>query len=244
MILRNPKNRFDLKISKRSKVLEVGGGHNPHPRSNVVVDKYTDDNTHRSGDVKILKNQKFISADGEYLPFKDSEFDYVICCHVLEHVENPAKFLTEQFRVSPQGYLEVPSLIGEYLSPKSSHKWVMHHHNNILYLVDKEKINFAPTYDLVELIQDYLPTHSIGFKILERTHPNLFTIRIEWENSFEFVINPDNPEILGFFMNKWKFEWRESFFPKKNMLQELTDSIAASWDISKNVIRSKLFRNS
>ena len=37
MKIRNPKSRFHLNISKSSKVLDVGGGHNPHPRANVVV---------------------------------------------------------------------------------------------------------------------------------------------------------------------------------------------------------------
>ena len=42
MKIRNPKSRNHLKISKKAKVLEVGVGHNPHKRSNVVVDKYID----------------------------------------------------------------------------------------------------------------------------------------------------------------------------------------------------------
>ena len=108
---RNPKSRFNLSIAKTDRVLEVGGGHNPHPRSNIIVDKFTDTNYHRSGDIKVLKHQQFLAADGENLPFKDKEFDYVICCQVLEHVENPVKFLSEQFRVARRGYIETPSLL-------------------------------------------------------------------------------------------------------------------------------------
>ena len=57
MKYRNPKSRFNLSIGKKDHVLEVGGGHNPHPRSNVVVDKFVDCNYHRKSDVKVLKNQ-------------------------------------------------------------------------------------------------------------------------------------------------------------------------------------------
>lgn len=53
----NPKSRFKLGINKNDKVLEVGGGHNPHPRSNMVVDKYIDSNYHRHSDIKVLKHQ-------------------------------------------------------------------------------------------------------------------------------------------------------------------------------------------
>jgi len=242
MKIRNPKSRFDLSIRSSDKVLEVGGGHNPHPRSNLVVDKYLDDNTHRSGDIKVRKNQQFMAADGENLPFKDKEFDYVICNQVLEHVEHPERFLSEQFRVAKRGYIEIPALIGEYLFPKESHKWIMHEHNNVLYLVEKASINFNVSYDLVELIQDYLPTHSIGFKILERTHPNINTIRIEWENDFQYVVNPTDPEILKFFTTKWKMEWKDSFFPPKTMGQEFKDAMRAFYDISRSVFRSKVLK--
>jgi len=242
MKVRNPKNRESLNIKSSDRVLEVGGGHNPHPRSNVVVDKYTDTNYHRSGDIKVLKNQTFMQADGENLPFKDKEFDYVICCQVLEHVENPEKFLAEQFRVAKRGFMETPSLLGEYFFPRESHKWIIHEMNDITYLVDKKKINFTCGYDLGELIQDYLPKHSIGFKILERTHPNLITNRVEWEGDFEYVVNPTDPEILKYFTGKWKQEWADAFFPQKTKWQEFKDSSRAFYDMSRSVIRSKGYK--
>ncbi|GAA4449354.1 hypothetical protein GCM10023189_08710 [Nibrella saemangeumensis] len=242
MKLRNPKSRFDLAIGSRDRVLEVGGGHNPHPRSNVVVDKFIDSNYHRNGDIKVLRGQQFMEADGENLPFKDKEFDYVICCQVLEHVEDPVRFLKEQFRVARRGLIETPSLLGEYLFAKESHKWLLHEHQNVLYLVDKTKVNFSVTYNMMELVQDYLPKHSIGFKIVERTHPNLMTIRIEWQDDFEFVVNPTDPEILKYFSGQWKLQWADEFFPKKTMWQEVRDTASACWDISKNVFRSKVLK--
>src|SRR6195952_983408 len=242
MKTRNPRDRESLHIKSSDRVLEVGGGHNPHPRSNVVCDKFVDSNYHRSGDIKVLKNQTFLQADGENLPFKDKEFDYVICCQVLEHVENPVKFLSEQFRVSHKGYIEVPSLIGEYLFPRESHKWILHEYKDVLYLVDKKKLNFVYGYDLGELIQDYLPKHSIGFKILERTHPNMETIRIEWENDFKYVIEPQDPEVLQFFKGKWKLEWADQFFPKKSLSQEFNETLRALTDISKSVFRSRFLK--
>ena len=78
MILRNPKSRFKLNIKRKDRVLEIGGGHNPHPKAHVVVDKFVDENTHRGGDLKLLPGQTFIQANGENLPFKDNEFDFVI----------------------------------------------------------------------------------------------------------------------------------------------------------------------
>lgn len=242
MKIRNPKNRFDLSIQRNDRVLEVGGGHDPHPRSNVVVDKYEDSNQHRCGDLKVLKHQQFINADGENLPFKDKEFDYVICCHVLEHVDDPVKFLSEQFRVAKRGYIETPSLLGERLFPKESHKWILHEHNDVLYLVDKQKINFQVNYDLCELIQDYLPKHSIGYKIVQRTHPSLEHVCIEWESDFNYVVEPSDPEILKFFTGKWKLEWSNSFFPPRTLGQEFKETVGAFLNISKSVFRSKVLK--
>ncbi len=242
MKIRNPKSRMDLNIKSSDRVLEVGGGHNPHPRSNVVVDKFADSNFHRSGDIAVLKNQTFMEADGENLPFKDNEFDYVICCQVLEHVENPVKFLAEQFRVAKRGYIETPSLLGENLFPRESHKWILHEHNNVLYLLDKQKMGFHHGYDLGVLIQDYLPKHSIGFKILERTHPNLISIRIEWETNFAYEIEPQDPAIRKYFTDKWALEWGDDFFPPKSKGQELLSTIAAFLDIVKTLFVSTFIK--
>ncbi|MBN8833516.1 MAG: SAM-dependent methyltransferase [Niastella sp. SCN 39-18] len=243
MKLRNPKSRYHLKINKSAKVLDVGGGHNPHPRANVVVDKYTDTNYHRSGDIKVLKNQQFINADGEKLPFKDHEFDYVICCHVLEHVEDPIQFLSEIFRVGKKGYIETPSLLGECLAPRESHKWILHEHEDTLYLVDKQKLGFVSNaYYLGDLVQEYLPKHSIGFKMTERTHPNLMTIRIEWDTNFKYEIEPRDPEIRKYFKDGWKPEWAESFFPKRTMGTEFKEAAIAFKEICNSVFKSKVLK--
>ena len=65
-----PYSQYDLKIRRRDKVVEVGSGHNPTYRANVIVERYIDSNLHRCGDVKIYPHQIFINADGEHLPLK------------------------------------------------------------------------------------------------------------------------------------------------------------------------------
>lgn len=243
MKIRNPRNRFDLSISRKERVLEVGGGHNPHPRANVETDKFTDSNYHRSGDMKVLPHQEFIPAEGEFLPFKDKEFDYVICCHVLEHAEDPHQFLQEQFRVARRGYIETPSLLGEVLAARESHRWILQEFNDVLYIVDKQKINFqAGSINLMELVQDYLPKHSIGFKIVERTHANLMTVRIEWKDDFKYVIDPTDPEILKYFTTQWKEEWGAAFFGERTLTQEFRSASAAFMDITRSVWRSKVLK--
>lgn len=93
MKTRTPLGKYDLKIQKNEKVLEVGFGHNPHNRSDIIVEKFIDTNYHRSGDVRFFPHQTFVNADGSDLPFKDKEFDYVICNQVLGHVDDPVTFI-------------------------------------------------------------------------------------------------------------------------------------------------------
>lgn len=242
MKVRNPKNRSDLSISRRDYVLEVGGGHNPHPRSNVVVDKYIDYNYHRSGNIVVRKNQKFMQADGEHLPFPDNKFDYVICNQVLEHTPDPAKFLSELSRVAKRGFIETPSLIGEYLFPKESHIWAILELQNKLVIVDKSKLNLHARVNFGDLFLDYLPQNSIAFKMLQRTYTDMFTVRHEWSGNIDFVVNPNDPESTKFFTRPWDDELNRSFFVSKSLPREIADTFKAALDISKTYARSALGR--
>lgn len=71
MKTRTPLDRNDLRIQKKDKVVEIGSGHNPFFRANVIVEKYIYENSQRCDNVKIYPHQVFINADGENLPFKD-----------------------------------------------------------------------------------------------------------------------------------------------------------------------------
>jgi len=237
---RNPKSRFNLEIKKDDYVLEVGGGHNPHKKADVVVDKFSSDNYHRSGDIKTYKNQVFIEADGENLPFADNEFDYVICNQVLEHVENPQRFLSELSRISKRGYIETPSLIGEYLFPKKSHRWVLLEIDNKLIMMEKNKTGINPKVEFGDLFLHYLPKKSLGFKILERTYPDLFTVRYEWKNEIECVINPNETRYRKYFLNPWDEKNINSFFSKRSLIKEFILSTKAFINIIFSVITNKI----
>ena len=125
MRISTPKSRQDLHIKKRYRVLEIGPGNNPSFRADVLADKFLGDDSHRSGGLRIYPHQKLVNAAAEALPFADKEFDYVICNQVLEHSDDPAQFLREVMRVGKAGYIETPSLLGEWLFPKQSHRYVV-----------------------------------------------------------------------------------------------------------------------
>ena len=64
----SPYDRGDIHINKNDKVLEIGPGHNPTYRSNVIAEKLIDTNNHRSGHVKITPQHTFVHAHGEKVP--------------------------------------------------------------------------------------------------------------------------------------------------------------------------------
>lgn len=217
---RSPYDRNDLKIAKNDRVLEVGPGHNPAFRSNVIVEKFIDTNAHRCGDVKIYSHQTFVNADGETLPFGNREFDYVICNQVLEHTENPEQFVAEQCRVAKRGYMETPSLIGEFLFPKKSHRWAILDIDGKLVMYEKSRMpgNFENDYG--ELFLNYLPYQSLPFKLLGLTEGDLMLNRYEWKESIDLIVNPQDDYYQAFFTRKWTREMVEKIFPPRSVKNE------------------------
>lgn len=101
------------------RVLEVGPGGTPHSRSDVFLDRRFEDPAIAKGQrghtPPMVSNKPLIYYDGDTFPFKDKEFDYVICSHVLEHVPDPEMFISEITRVGKSGYLEFPTIYYDYI---------------------------------------------------------------------------------------------------------------------------------
>lgn len=240
---RTPYDRDDLRIGKKDRVLEIGPGHNPSYRSDMVIEKFADNNYHRCGDMKIYPHQTFVNADGENLPFEDKEFDYIICNQVLEHVENPEKFIREQNRVASRGYMETPSLLGEFLFPKKSHKWIILDIDNKLVLYEKSKMpdNYMNNYG--ELFLNYLPYQSLIYKLLWFTEGNLMLNRYEWEGEIDFIVNPTDEYYLKFFNQPWSKEMVRKLYPPRSPLKELQKTGAALCYIIRKKLKNKLSKH-
>lgn len=111
-----------VSIKPSDKVLEIGPGASPYGRSNVFLElKFENEAVsvaQRGGvlDKPKLQGRDIFYYEGGHFPFKDKEFDYVICSHVIEHVEDVESFISEINRVSGGiGYLEYPLVTYEYL---------------------------------------------------------------------------------------------------------------------------------
>jgi ubiquinone/menaquinone biosynthesis C-methylase UbiE len=61
-----------------------------------------------------MPGMRFLEADIEHLPFRDGEFDTVICTHVLEHVLRIDRAIAELRRVTARRLLVIVPLEREY----------------------------------------------------------------------------------------------------------------------------------
>jgi hypothetical protein len=112
-------------IEKHWRVLDIGSGHNPHPRADILLDKDICSSTERSGRTAVRDERPFVIGDAQYLPFKDLSFDYAIASQVAEHTADPITFCKEIQRIASRGYIECPGPLGELLLGEPFHSWVV-----------------------------------------------------------------------------------------------------------------------
>jgi ubiquinone/menaquinone biosynthesis C-methylase UbiE len=131
---------------------------------------------------KLQTTKKVVYYDGKKFPFEDSEFDYVICSHVLEHVDDVDLFLSEIFRVAKQGYFEFPLITYEYLYNVQAHLNYLRFDGEKLLLLKKNK---TAIQDFKEINLFFLETLRNGFSHAIVKMPELFIQGFEWNKSFE-----------------------------------------------------------
>lgn len=136
-------------------VLEIGPGATPYYRSDVFLEKIFDTEQEliaQSGNVGILSTQKkVVYYSGDVFPFKNNEFDYVICSHVLEHVDDIDKFVKEIQRVGKKGYIEFPLIYYDYLYNFPEHTQFVFFRNNCIFWMPKTETALNTFSDVQKL---------------------------------------------------------------------------------------------
>lgn len=171
-----------------SKILDVWGASAPYKRATHIIDYVPFDAIQYNqvkweGEVCFSKDTyvQWDICSREPFPYKDKEFDFTICSHVLEDIRDPIWVCSELIRISKAGYIEVPSRIYELtfgieaknLAGASHHRWIVENIDSWLTFTFK---NF------------YTHKKSINNKNIPLTDENK-VIRFFWNNSFVYNEN-------------------------------------------------------
>jgi len=154
------------------KVLDIGCGFRPNPYATTIADIQDFS--------EFYKEKNFIKLTDKRLPFKNKEFDYVIASHVIEHVDDFEYFIKEIERISSQGYIELPTRLGDNLvfENKYDHIWWF------IYDDDNNKLIASKKNQLVE------PFITVSTaKYLEEIFRESLVMEIEWKEKVDYIID-------------------------------------------------------
>jgi SAM-dependent methyltransferase len=111
------------------RVLDVGSGNFPHPRADVLLEKWADENADRAGDSIDKSDNRLVIGDACDMPFPDQAFDYVIASNIAEHVDDPEALCRELPRVGRAGFIETPGWLGDMVLREDFHRWRVSRHS-------------------------------------------------------------------------------------------------------------------
>jgi len=221
--------RLHCPVPAEALVLEVGAGGNPYPRANVLLDAMED--TIERNEKSLITDRPLVLGLCESLPFKDKVFDFVIASHVLEHSDDPEKFLSELMRVSKAGYIETPEGWFEKMCAFIYHRLEVSNVNGKLLI--RKKVSWKP--EEIALLWDNKLTHSKPLHDFLVSNPDLNHMRFYWEDSIDFeIVNAEEPA-------SWEYplevlEILENRPPEKTIKSQIRDIYltARRWLYSQN----------
>ena len=139
-------------IQPHDQVLDVGGWHAPLNRANVILDIMPYRTRNRRGAIgsenwpdeyfnEMSYHQLDICGPNPW-PFRNKQFDFVLCSHTLEDVRDPIFVCREINRVGKSGYIEVPSRLVESMRGIERPFFCGYYHHRWLCEVENTSIAF------------------------------------------------------------------------------------------------------
>ena len=154
------------------KILDIGCGYTANKHASVIADVQDFS--------KFYKEKKFIKINGKQLPFEDKEFDFIIASHVIEHVEDFQFFIQEIERISTQGYIELPSRLGDNLVFENikEHIWWFKYDDDLKILVASKKN---------QILEPFITVSTV--KKLEKIFREDLVLELFWEDKINFKVD-------------------------------------------------------
>ena len=146
------------RLGPSDQVLDVGGWACPFNRAQWILDSEPFESrgyyrtfggaASQGGDTEWFSKDTWVQrdiCDKEPWPFRDKQFDFVICSHTLEDIRDPLWVCSEIVRVGKRGYIEVPSRAFETTlgierptqAGLSHHRWLIEIHGTEIVFLQK-----------------------------------------------------------------------------------------------------------
>ena len=163
-----------LKDNPNWNILDIGCGYTANQFAKTVADVQD-----LSG---FYKNKKFVRIKDKRLPFKDNEFDFVISSHVIEHVEDFKFFISEIERVTAQGYIELPTRLGDNIvfGNLKDHIWWFKYDDELNLLLASKKNQILEPFVTVSTA-----------KKLETIFRESLVMEIFWKDKIDYILNEE-----------------------------------------------------
>jgi len=126
------KRNLAFRIPHGKTVIDIGPGHAPLIRADVLCDRYPLETKQRPIPAIYIPKGRFVVGDIQDLPFLDQSFDFAYCSAVLEHLKEPDRACREITRIAKAGLIRVPSSLWETMGGSEAHLWLVHLENNTL----------------------------------------------------------------------------------------------------------------
>lgn len=145
-------NKYKIKPTDR--VLDIGGSMFQHDliKVDTLVDLIRPEEAPYGTSKLLAKNFVQLDITKEKLPFKDNEFDFVMCTQTIEDLYNPFLILDEMSRVSKRGLIVSPSMGADMVYGHIDYTdWLTgarrmpgHAHHKWLLTIEKGKLKVIP----------------------------------------------------------------------------------------------------
>ncbi len=225
------------KIKITDSLLDIGGWAQPLERADYVIDAMPYDTRGRKGQIgtpeKFTKETwiEFDICGRKPWPFRDKQFDFVICSHVLEDIRDPLWVCSEMIRVAKAGYIETPTRAAEYLYGVQAFDYTGFQHHRWFVEAKDNALHFTQKTPLVSSKQK-------GYYLIHT--PSILSFF--WQDNFEYeeIFAGVDMYLTGDKIKHWQHGYEETMPTKIKVANEICRWLPTNY-LKKNV--QKTFRS-